>query len=203
MLLVGGDARQANDQEGYGAGHQGVALSFHASVAGITYANADGSSRQVVLGRCRKGEGLKLVREPANSYDRNAVGVRRSNGEQLGYLPRELARKVAPLLDGGSLCQAKIVRLESLQYYVACTINVVIFERGKVPFDGEQPDASTSTQRAAGSGDELITCKRCANNGRYYCRVDGPRGIALNKYQAHRLCKYCQAVISYPVCGDR
>jgi hypothetical protein len=32
--------------------------------------------------------------------------------------------------------------------------------------------------------------------------VDGPRGIVMTRYQAHRLCALCQAVIRCPRCGD-
>lgn len=45
-------------------------------------------------------------------------------------------------------------------------------------------------------------CPRCTNGGKYYCDVDGPRGIAMMRYQAHRLCGLCQAVIRCPKCGD-
>jgi hypothetical protein len=45
-------------------------------------------------------------------------------------------------------------------------------------------------------------CPRCSNAGQYYCDVDGLRGIALTRYQAHRLCALCQAVIRCPKCGD-
>ncbi len=45
-------------------------------------------------------------------------------------------------------------------------------------------------------------CPRCASGGKYYCDVDGPKGILLNRYQMHRVCALCQAVIGCPICGD-
>lgn len=47
------------------------------------------------------------------------------------------------------------------------------------------------------------TCPRCANGGKYYCDVCGPRGIALKSFQARRLCGLCQAVVRCPTCGDK
>jgi hypothetical protein len=203
MLRVTNDAGQVKDESARRANHQHVALSFRSQVAGVTYENADGSSRQAVLGRCQEGEALKLVREPSNPYDGNAVGVRRSNGEQLGYLPKEFARQSAPLLDGACTNQAQVVRLESRRYYVACTIDVTIFNGRGAALPKPPPPPSRVQRVAARDDDEVTACERCANQGRYFCPVDGPRGIALTKYQAHRLCKKCQAVIRCPVCGDR
>jgi len=42
---------------------------------------------------------VRLVREPENAYDANAVAVRSPTGETLGYLSREAARDYAPVLD--------------------------------------------------------------------------------------------------------
>jgi hypothetical protein len=50
--------------------------------------------------------------------------------------------------------------------------------------------------------DVIRMCPRCTNGGQYYCDVDGPRGIALTRHQAHRLCALCQAVIWCSKCGD-
>jgi hypothetical protein len=48
----------------------------------------------------------------------------------------------------------------------------------------------------------IKVCPRCSNGGQYFCDVDGPRGIALTKYHAHRLCMLCQAVIQCQHCSD-
>ena len=50
-------------------------------------------------------DSLNLVREPENSFDKNAIKVctkiesEIANGEPLGYLNRDLAAKLSPLLD--------------------------------------------------------------------------------------------------------
>jgi len=59
---------------------------FFLQVHGIYHHNRDGSDRQHVIRSCHVGELLKLVAEPDNPYDENAVKVCRENGDQLGYL---------------------------------------------------------------------------------------------------------------------
>ena len=41
----------------------------------------------------------RLVREPQNPYDQNAIAVTSVAGETLGYVPREIARDLAPMID--------------------------------------------------------------------------------------------------------
>jgi hypothetical protein len=64
---------------------------FYQQVHGIYFRNDDGSSRQDVIRQCGLGEELKLVPEPTNPRDPNAIKVCRLNGQQLGYLPSNFA----------------------------------------------------------------------------------------------------------------
>lgn len=43
---------------------------------------------------------VRLVREPQNPYDANAIAVASDTAGQLGYLPRTIAEELAPALDG-------------------------------------------------------------------------------------------------------
>lgn len=63
------------------------------NVVGESFDNDDGSSRQKIIRACKPMEQLALVREPNNPHDANAIAVKRQNGQQLGYLPRELAKE--------------------------------------------------------------------------------------------------------------
>jgi len=74
---------------------------FFTKVVGVTFANRDGTKRQHVFSRCRRFERLLVAREEDNPVDPNAVWVRRLNGEQLGYLERQLAAEIAPRLRRG------------------------------------------------------------------------------------------------------
>jgi hypothetical protein len=60
-------------------------------VVGVSYRNNDGSDRRTIIRHCRVPAELQLVPEPNNPFDSNAIGVRRANGEPLGYLNQRLA----------------------------------------------------------------------------------------------------------------
>lgn len=53
--------------------------------------------------KLKADEELQLVREPKNPYDRNAVAVYSSDGQKLGYVPKEDAPMVARVIDGDKL----------------------------------------------------------------------------------------------------
>jgi hypothetical protein len=58
----------------------------------------------------REGDGLDLVREPANAHDANAVRVE-WRGRKLGYVPRRQNAAIAWGLDRGSPLRARVSRL--------------------------------------------------------------------------------------------
>ncbi|KAI9463683.1 SNF2 family N-terminal domain-containing protein [Lactarius psammicola] len=47
------------------------------------------------------GEQVRLIREPHNKYDRNAIAVQNIGRMQVGHIPRQTASKLAPLMDSG------------------------------------------------------------------------------------------------------
>jgi len=47
------------------------------------------------------GRPLVLRREPDNPHDPNAIAVLTPGGEQVGWVPRDLAERIAPELDAG------------------------------------------------------------------------------------------------------
>ena len=69
---------------------------FHSKIAGVTF-----NGRQAVVQKLRTGERLSLIRERANPHDRNAIAVY-SRAQQVGYIKRELAAKLAPKIDQGA-----------------------------------------------------------------------------------------------------
>ncbi len=64
--------------------------------------------RQAAISRCVRREQLQFVREPENPYDKNAVRIRRLNGEDLGYVPRNNAAELAPKMDAGQQIRAEV-----------------------------------------------------------------------------------------------
>jgi HIRAN domain len=56
------------------------------------------------------GAELTLRRDPSNEHDPNAVAVLASGGEQLGWVPREVAAGLAADLDAGRPWSAVVLR---------------------------------------------------------------------------------------------
>ncbi|MGZ4276447.1 MAG: HIRAN domain-containing protein [Solirubrobacteraceae bacterium] len=56
------------------------------------------------------GSALVLRRDPGNAHDPNAIAVDSAAGEQLGWVPRELAAELAPRLDAGERWSAVVLR---------------------------------------------------------------------------------------------
>lgn len=74
---------------------------FRTKVAGVTF-----EGRQDAIKSAKRAEVLdmharfKLRREPDNEYDHNAVAVD-ADGAPIGFLPRDIAAQVAPVMDAG------------------------------------------------------------------------------------------------------
>jgi hypothetical protein len=54
-------------------------------------------------GRATVGEYVKVRREPSNPYDTNAIRIDNVQRDQIGHIGRNVAAKLAPLMDSGSL----------------------------------------------------------------------------------------------------
>ena len=63
---------------------------------GVTFRNKDRRSRQkIIRERCYVGQFVKLVPEPENKHDENAIAVYLPSGEQIGYFNWNVARIAA------------------------------------------------------------------------------------------------------------
>jgi len=92
-----------------------VKKTFHTKVAGVTFKNNDGNSRQKIIQNCIVGERLLLIPEPNNKHDRDAVKVCKTNNQQIGYLKKELAYDVKILLaDSKSKLNASITSINGV-----------------------------------------------------------------------------------------
>ena len=69
--------------------------SCHSKLMGSTFR---GGAKEVIL-TLEKDMALELVREPNNPYDPNAIKIMK--GIQIGYVKKELAVTLAPLMDVG------------------------------------------------------------------------------------------------------
>jgi single-stranded-DNA-specific exonuclease len=63
-------------------------------VVGVTY-----EGRQRIVALLKVGDTVFLVRDQNNQYDPNAIKVVRGDNQQFGFVNRDLAVKLAPILD--------------------------------------------------------------------------------------------------------
>lgn len=73
-------------------------INLETKVNGVTY-----EGRQGILASLRGDEPCRVEQEPDNPYDPNALKVMIATDtgiEHVGYIPRDLAQRIAPLLDG-------------------------------------------------------------------------------------------------------
>lgn len=80
-------------------------------IAGATI----GDDRREACEACREDDPVSLVREPDNPYDSNAILVVCEDGSDLGYVPRILAKDLAPLLDDGARQEFRVKKLHFLR----------------------------------------------------------------------------------------
>ena len=80
-------------------------------VAGEGQKNEDGTPRQEIISGCEPGDTVELIREPENPYDENAIRIDYKH-ETVGYINKQDAAKLAPILDGDRKHKAIIHRLK-------------------------------------------------------------------------------------------
>ena len=91
--------------------------SFYTKIVGVTFNNHNGSQRQQLITDMtrhyqRRGfVALHLLRQQNNPHDKNAVAVLDPHGRQLGYLSRQVARTIAPVIDNGGSVSATAVNI--------------------------------------------------------------------------------------------
>ena len=67
-----------------------VVRDFNTKVVGVTFGNADGSSRQEIIKACKPGDDIIFKPVPTAEYP-DAIGVFNKRGQQLGHLGADLA----------------------------------------------------------------------------------------------------------------
>lgn len=100
-VLYGSDAESA----------LGKSFSWHTTVAGISYNNNDGVSRQLIAQNCQAGEHITLSLEANNPHSPDATMLCRSNGEQLGYFKSKIGERVRKALGSGSRYDIYVVEV--------------------------------------------------------------------------------------------
>jgi len=84
-ILARGDYERIADAE-----------SFHTKLAGVSF-----EGRQEVVARLTPGTPLRVVRQPDNEFDPNAIAILDPHGDQVGFLNRRLSGVLAKSVDAG------------------------------------------------------------------------------------------------------
>ena len=84
---------------------------FHTKVVGVTFDNPDGRNRQDIIAHLSQSSKIHLERDRGNAYDSNAVKVVDIDGNQLGFLSKEISADLAPRLDKGAVFNVSISSL--------------------------------------------------------------------------------------------
>ncbi|KAG1890243.1 SNF2 family N-terminal domain-containing protein [Suillus subluteus] len=87
------------------------------SIVGVQYYN----------GLVGPGEEVRLVRDPQNKYDRNAIEVKNIGGTKVGHVPKQTAAKLAPLLDRGAITVEGVMHegnLSGFSYSLSMTLKI-------------------------------------------------------------------------------
>ena len=77
------------------------------------------------------GTRLRLFREPDNDYDKNAIRIEDENSRQLGYVPKEIAKKLAGMIDNGASLWGKVIEVAKGK----TEITALIYQRQVIPLD--------------------------------------------------------------------
>ena len=107
---------------------------------GVTFENAQ---ENIKLFGCQDIGWYAMIREPNNSHDPNAIRVE-VVGNFMGYIPRDIARTVAPQMDEGSNLMARFVCRNQSPYYNTVGLTVEIVES---PWDQSDLKAETEVIR--------------------------------------------------------
>jgi hypothetical protein len=104
--------------------------SFNTKLAGVTFAECQQNINK--WGYPDIGY-FRLEREPDNLHDPNAVGVWFLN-DRLGYLPRPVSKRLAPVIDVGEQLIAKLVCRNQIALDSIIGLTVRIMEDEKIKF---------------------------------------------------------------------
>lgn len=97
---------------------------MYVKLAGVTFGKCQSNIRKM-LG---PNPILKLVREPRNKYDPNAVSVR-NKGRHIGYLSRQTAETVSKYLDSGEKIICEFGRLNRYKIGQPIGVSVLLFNK--------------------------------------------------------------------------
>ncbi len=107
-----------------------VLLDTYSKIAGVTMKNDHNQDIQRLLPTLKSNDKLTFIREPNNSYDKNAIKLY-VNNIHIGYVKGELAKTVAPIIDNGGSVYGYVTKItggnDGKDY--GCNYKITAFER--------------------------------------------------------------------------
>ena len=93
-------------------------------LAGVSYGNTQDNIKQF---GCKDTGYYALIREPENPHDPSAVAVSLGGVWHMGYIPKDLAAELAPLMDAGRVFDAEFVCVNEFPPHkrVGLTVRIV------------------------------------------------------------------------------
>ena len=94
-------------------------------LAGVSFGNAQANIKTYGSPDIRW---FALVREPNNPHDPNAIRVALFGEFFMGYIPKDISRSLAPLMDAGRVFDAEFVCVNKHPYHDVVGLTVQIVE---------------------------------------------------------------------------
>ncbi len=109
--------------------------SFHTKLVGVTF-----EGRQEVVAGLDPGTPLRIVRQPENEYDSNAIALHEPHGAQVGFFNRRLAAALAPVIDAGVEYDVEVTDITGLAEERSRGVNVLVTRRDRISEVAEEID---------------------------------------------------------------
>ena len=115
-------------------------------VVGVTF-----EGRQETIKQLSRNDIITIRREPTNRFDTNAIAVWSEKG-QVGYIGKDYASILSPMMDAGTKFEATIAELDEYKgtHYIHILINEIdLMDSGNIYSDYED-QVKDSTQLSGG-----------------------------------------------------
>lgn len=122
------------------------APSFHTKLAGVTF-----EGRQEVLQRLSSGSPLRLVRQPENPYDGNAIALFDTHGSQVGFFNRRLAAVLAPAVDAEIEYDVEVTEVTGGEGGNSLGVNVLVTRRDAAATSEDEAAIRAEARAALGA----------------------------------------------------
>ena len=90
-----------------------------------------------------EGDPVYLEREPDNRFSENAIAINIEEGFRIGYVPEELARDLAPLLDTGYQVRSRVKKILGSGRVPIPVIITDVYRQDAMPPGAERPSGET------------------------------------------------------------